>query len=242
VCHAPSNPDVVYVFASIDGKARLWRRSTMGGGFRRQRTPPALKTKQAWYDWCAAVDPSDENRLYLGAISVFRGQRRRNGTWGWANIGTRVRGDSIHPDQHFVTFDPNDSAIVYVGNDGGLFRSPDRGRHWQALNKGLGITEFEYIAQHPRNLSWILGGTQDNGTLRHRRGRLWDQVALGDGGDCGVRNARPRTCYHSYYGLGFSRSRRAGDRGSWTRIGLPDVEALFYPPLEVRGSTVVQAR
>lgn len=241
VCHAPSNPGVAYVFASVGGRPRLWRRTSVNGGFRRQSVPPGLSTKQAWYDWCAAVDPGDENCLYLGAISLYRGKRRPNGTWNWTDIAARSQGDSIHPDQHFVTFEPGRPAVVYVGNDGGLFRSPDSGNKWTALNKGLGITEFEYIAQHPTNLSWIIGGTQDNGTLRHRGNLVWNQVAMGDGGDCGVNQNRPRTCYHSYYGLGFERSRTGGGSGSWTWIPLPNVDALFYPPLEVSGKMVVQA-
>ena len=67
---------------------------------------------------------------------------------GVTNIGAKISGDSVHPDQHAIAFSPTDPNTVYVGNDGGIYRSPDAGVTWQALNKGLNITEFEFLAQH----------------------------------------------------------------------------------------------
>lgn len=241
VCHAPSDGNVVYVFAAIGGRAYLWRRARAGGGFTRQPTPRGLKVTQAWYDWCAAVAPDDPDTLYLGAIHLYKGVRRRRGRWRWRNISSRRIGDSIHPDQHFITFGPKNADVVYIGNDGGIFRSPDGGEKWRALNKGLGITEFEYLAQHPTDLTWIIGGTQDNGTLRNGKNGTWNQVAFGDGGDCGVNISKPKTCYHSFFGMGMARSTTGGGWRSWTRIGPnTNVERLFYPPLEVRRNVVVQ--
>jgi photosystem II stability/assembly factor-like uncharacterized protein len=242
VCHAPSDGGIAYVFASIDGLARLWRRCAPGAAFVRQSLPRGLKTDQAWYDWCAAVVPDDPDTVFIGAIELYRGRRRAKGSWDWSNISSRRRGDSIHPDQHHLAFAPDDSRVVYSTNDGGLFRSPDLGRTWQSLNKGLAITEFEFLAQHPTQLDWILGGTQDNGTLRRALGTQWDQVALGDGGDCGVDTAHPQVCYHTYYEMGVEVSPDGGSK--WKDIGpwvSEDYACLFYPPVEVLGRVVAQA-
>jgi len=246
VCHAPSNPGVAYVFG-VDGAgtAHLWRRGTAGGAFTQETLPPGLQVNQGWYDWFLAVKPNDPAVVYVGAIDVHRGVRGSGGGWSWANISTRTgSGDSIHPDQHALAFDPVDPAVIYVGNDGGLFRSPNEGGKWISLNPGLGITEFEYMAQNPADAAWILGGTQDNGTLRHGAGQSWDQVAMGDGGDCGVNDATPATCFHAYFGMGMERSDTGGGEGSWSFVG-PNAgagyNALFYPPIEVGGKTVAQA-
>jgi hypothetical protein len=64
VCHAPSNPAIVFVAASVDGAAMLWRRANATGGFRRETTPANMDTSQAWYDWCLAVSPNDPDSLY----------------------------------------------------------------------------------------------------------------------------------------------------------------------------------
>jgi photosystem II stability/assembly factor-like uncharacterized protein len=251
VAHAPADPDVAYVFAAKDDSAWLWRRDRAGGPFSRVKLssldPPGSDARgygisQSWYDWCLAVAPDDPDTVFLGAIDVFRGRRSAKGTWSWRDVSSRSRGDSIHPDQHCLVFDPSDPDVLYAGNDGGIFRSPDRGDSWTSINKGLAITEFEYLAQHPRQRTWMIGGTQDNGTLRHRGAGIWDQVAPGDGGDCAVRASAPDTCYHSYYGMAMDRSRSSGER--WFDVTPPvseDYRALFYPPLEANGSTVVRA-
>ncbi len=250
VCHAPSNGDVVYVFATDStGNGRIWRRSAFGAAFMAVTPlPPGLNTAQAWYDWFAAVAPNNPDVLYLGAIEVHRGVRSATNTWTWSNLSAKTTGDSIHPDQHAIAFSPTDPNVVYVGNDGGIYRSPDGGTTWESLNKGLCITELEYLAPHPQFDAWLLGGTQDNGTQRYEGEEVWYHVQDGDGGDCGVNAASPYTCYHTFYGMGMERSTSGGGWGSWFYIG-PNVPAnkdypngaLFYPPLEVNGSVVAQA-
>ena len=69
--------------------------------------------------------------LYLGAINVHKGVRSAAGAWTWRNISAQTAGDSIHPDQHAIAFSPADPNVVLVGNDGGIYRSPDGGDTWQ---------------------------------------------------------------------------------------------------------------
>lgn len=240
VCHAPSNGNVVYVFAAgSSGSGHLWRRNIFGSGFTAFATPPSLATGQAWYDWFAAVAPNNPDILYVAGIDVHKGVRSSTGTWTWTDISAKTVGDSIHPDQHAIAFSPTNPNVVYVGNDGGIYRSPNGGVNWKSLSKGMCITEFEYLAQHPQWEAYLLGGTQDNGTLRYEGSEVWFHIQDGDGGDCGVNSASPYTCYHSFFGMGMERSTTGGGWGSWTWLPL-STSALFYPPLEVRNNVVVQ--
>jgi len=226
----------------------LWRRNVFGGAFVPATPPPDVQTAQAWYDWFAGVAPNNPDVLYVGAINVHRGVRSPSNSWTWTNIGAKTSGDSVHPDQHAIAFSPTDPNVVYVGNDGGLYRSPDAGVTWQPLNKGLNITEFEFLAQHPQFENWLIGGTQDNGTVRYEGGEVWYHVEDGDGGDCGTNATSPYTCYHTLFGMGMFRSTRGGGWGTWNWVGLnvspadnyPN-GALFYPPLEVCQRVVAQA-
>ena len=197
--------------------------------------------RQAWYDWFVAAAPDSDRRVYLGAIEVYRGEL--GVAWTWTTISNKA-GDDIHPDQHAIAFDPLDSNIVYVGNDGGLYRSPNRGTNWVALNRGLGITEIEYLAQDYGSSHWLIGGTQDNGSIRYRGSAVWDHAQDGDGGDCGVNRGSPNIVFHTFFGMGMERSTTKADWGSWAWIG-PNVpanySALFYPPMEANNSTVAQA-
>ena len=231
-------------------KPRLWRRDTFGGTFTSLDAPPDLQTGQAWYDWFAAVAPNNPDVLYVGGINTHKGVRAvTTGKMNWTTISARGTGTSIHPDEHDIAFSPSDPNVVYVGCDGGVYRSPDGGATWQSLNKGLSISEIEFIAQHPQFEAWLLIGTQDNGTLRYQGIEVWYHVADGDGGDVGVNDGAPYTCYHTFYGMGVMRSTQGGGWDTWPNapVGPPaDASqdypdgALFYPPVEVNGSTAVQ--
>jgi hypothetical protein len=258
VAHARSNPAVAYAFGSGQPMIRipgdpdpthvmptpyLWRRAAAGGAFVAVTPPPTLVTTQSWYDWFLAVAPDNAGEIYLGAIDAYRGDLS-GAAWTWTDITSKGApgSDSIHPDQHAIAVDPVDPNVIYVGNDGGLFRSPDRGIHWAHRNHGLAITEIEYIAQDFGSSRWIMGGTQDNGTERYTGSPVWDHIADGDGGDCSVNHTNPDSVFHTFYGMLVQHSTNRGN--SWVSIGPPvpqNYGALFYPPLEVFGDVVARA-
>jgi photosystem II stability/assembly factor-like uncharacterized protein len=202
--------------------------------------PAGVSTGQAWYDWFLAVSPDRDGQIYLGAIEAYRGDLAGT-SWTWLTISNKgASGDSIHPDQHAIAFETGNPDAIYVGNDGGLFASPDRGVTWRHRNNGLVISEFEYLAQDATSTSWLLGGLQDNGTARWTGSATWDHVADGDGGDCAVNRSNPATVWHTYYGMSPEVSTTHGDLNSWSYVP-PPVPAgegsPFYPPVEASLTT-----
>ena len=225
-------PAIAYVFGAAGGTPHLWRRT--GSTWSKVTGLPALSVNQAWYDWYVAASPTNRGRVFLGAIDAFRGDL--SGTaWTWTNI-TSQGNNSIHPDQHSLTFAPGNANVIYAGNDGGVYRSATSGNTWKALNRGLGITEVEYLGSDPTTWQWLMAGTQDNGTIRFTGSTIWEHIADGDGGDCGVNQLNPNEVYHSYYNVSLERSNNKGD--TWTWLAPPAVPSLFYPPVEVSGATV----
>jgi hypothetical protein len=251
VAVAASNPSIAYAWGSgapFDTDERptpyLWRRSH--GTWTAEAVPPDVSTGQSWYDWFLAVAPDDANQIYCGAISVHRGTRSGTG-WAWLDVARKADGDSIHPDQHAIAFDTANPDMIYVGNDGGLYQSPDRGIHWLHRNNGLVISELEYLGQHVGTSRWLITGTQDNGTERWQGSAIWEHVADGDGGDCGVNRANPSIVFHTYYGMSLERSGAGGEGNSWTPISPPVPKgegSPFYPPFEssaTNGDTIAMA-
>jgi hypothetical protein len=141
-----ATPGVAYAFGAKGTLAHLWRRNA--GTWTKITALPALNINQAWYDWYVAATPNDINEVYIGAIDALRGNLSGT-TWSWTNISTQGA-NSIHPDQHCLTFSPTNSSTIYAGNDGGIYKSTSKGATWTALNNGLGITEIEYMAGFPR--------------------------------------------------------------------------------------------
>jgi hypothetical protein len=230
---APSNPGVAYVWGARGATVYLYRRS--GGTWTAQPLPPGSSTSQAWYDWYLAASPDRDNQVYCAGIESYRGDLSGT-TWTWRTISNKgASGDSIHPDQHAIAFESGNPNTIYVGCDGGLFRSPDRGITWVSCNNGLVISEFEDLAQNFGLARWVIGGTQDNGTERWTGSPTWTHVADGDGGDCAVNRTTPTTVFHTYYNMSPERSVTGGDFGSWSYLP-PPVPAgegsAFYPPFE----------
>ena len=237
VDHVRSAPALAYAFAAKGSGAHLWRR--VGTAWTKIATPTGVNINQAWYDWYVAAAPNNQNQVYIGAIDAYRGTVSGS-TASWTNITTQG-GNSIHPDQHCLAFAPNNPQVIYAGNDGGIYRSANSGASWTALNKGLGITEIEYLASDPSTWKWLMAGTQDNGTIRYTGSSalVWDHIAGGDGGDCGINQLNPLNVYHSYYYVSLERSTNKGN--TWNELGLPwppTLASLFYSPVEVSGLTV----
>jgi hypothetical protein len=78
-------------------------------------------------DWChvIAVDPFDDNVILSGGQQLYR---TADGGTTWSLV---INYYAPHEDQHRVAFDPNQQAVVYAANDGGVFRSTDGGVTWQ---------------------------------------------------------------------------------------------------------------
>jgi hypothetical protein len=153
------------------------------------------------------------------------------------NLSSKTSGgNSIHPDQHAIAFEPGAPATIYAGNDGGVYRSNDRGINWVHCNNGLQVSEFEYIAHHVGVSRWLIGGTQDNGTNRWTGPLTWEHVGDADGGDCGTNRTNPLVAFHTWQNWALFRSTTGGGFGSWTNItpARPAGEGvgLFYPPFE----------
>jgi len=177
-----------------------------------------------------AVHPTDPNTVYFGAVSLFRS------TNGGASFSSITAG--IHVDQHAFAFAPQNASVVYVGNDGGIFKSTNGGTSWSSLNSNLAITQFyPGVSLHPTDANYILGGTQDNGTLRFTGSSVWDEILGGDGGFTAIDFATPTTIYAETQwtqGSASSGPRRSDNGGppfttKNSGINVSD-DAAFIPP------------
>lgn len=113
-----------------------------------------------------------------------------------ASGGTPVRADSgVHVDQHAIGVAPSNPAVMYLGNDGGIYRSNDSGATWRFVGDGLAVTEF-YDAAVAVNVTRLLAGTQDNGSFTGTGGSaVWTQVGGGDVSAVVFDRANPNVMY-----------------------------------------------
>ena len=128
-----------------------------------RRAPPV--NHQCWYDMTLAVHPLDPDRLYLGAIIL---QASIDG----GHTFREIHPNNLYVDQHLLVFDTlSGPDVLYLANDGGVYRSQDAGTSWISLATNLALAQYyPGITAHPSDPAVALGGTQDHGT-RAVRGR-----------------------------------------------------------------------
>jgi hypothetical protein len=224
VCHAAGG-QVAYAFAAGDGVGHLWRRERAGGPFEAVRPPADLQTRQARAGWVAAAGDGDPETLWLGAAGLHRGVRGADGRWSWADLAARPAGDRVPAFQRAVAVA---GGVVWVAGDGGLYRSADRGRTFQARGAGLAVAEVTHLAGRPDTDAWLLAGAGGLGTLRYEGTETWFLADEG-GGPVAADPDAPGTCWHARTGSEVARSDQGGAWGSWRRAGLAADEPSAGP-------------
>jgi hypothetical protein len=208
---------------------------------------------QGWYDNVIAVDPVDANRVWAGGIDLFRSDDA-GANWGqashwWAET-TNPR--FVHADQHSIVFHPQydgvNNKVMYVGNDGGIFRTDDARAatatgasapcdinngsvNWVSLNNSYGVTQFYHGLPYPNGTTYF-GGTQDNGTIRGTDAsgaNAWAMILGGDGGYVAVDPTNTNTLYAENTGISIRKSTNGGTSFSNAISGISDT-GLFITP------------
>jgi photosystem II stability/assembly factor-like uncharacterized protein len=199
--------------------------------------PADYTNGQAFYDFCAAISPVDQNTIFTGGLEMYRS------TNGGANFVKITSGNEpVHVDQHAIVFQPNTNH-VWIGNDGGIYESVSNGSTWDYLGYTLETIQFYALFVDPSEPMRIIGGTQDNGTQRLVRvsDRSWSIINGGDGGYCSIDSKNSNIIFSriSVYNYPF-RSTNGGT--SWTRLDRGfqtelDRSNWLTPTLLVPGST-----
>lgn len=160
---------VIYAMAQSSSYTTAWiKKSSDAGTTWTNVTNPDLTSNQAWYDMILAVHPTNPN-LVIGGGNVIGRTIDGGTTWVKQFYGTP------HPDQHAIIFRTNagSSNEVIIGNDGGVIYSPDYGDAtdtspiFATRNTGYNVTQYYGIGiKNIAGDGYVLGGTQDNNTLK----------------------------------------------------------------------------
>ena len=230
---APSAPNVLYAGIVNLGKDRQTRRGLLlyrtddgASTWQELEAEGASCHYQCWYDMTLAVHPMDPERLLFGAIGMYLSED------GGQSFG-ESHPDNLYVDQHLLVFDTlSGPDVVYVANDGGVYRSMDAGATWLSLATNLAVAQFyPGISLHPSDPSVTLGGTQDQGTLRSAAATTtWTKVVGGDGGFTAIDAEDPDVWYAETQWIPPWGGPRKGGRLATTGIDLGD-RAAFLPPL-----------
>lgn len=229
LAYAPSDPSTVYASCALDGS--VWR-STDGGQTYTRRSVAGFNSGSSWYANPLWVDPTNPDAVVTGGVHLFRST---DGGQTFAQISSGyIMTNQPHPDMHFVTHDPGyDGGLnrrAYVCTDGGVWCTDNimaatAHSGWYRRDQGYRTVQYYAAAGHgPTNR--IIGGTQDNGTLRLEAGGAQANLVFGgDGGFCAIDPDQPQYCYGEYIGLQIHRSTDGGMTASYIHAGIGDAGA-----------------
>ena len=176
---AKSNPKTLYtVIESEKNEDKGLYKSVDGGENWKQMNNDFGITVRPFYFSRIVVDPKDENVVVKAGLY---GSISKDGGETFENLG------SMHPDIHDMVFDINNSDIMYVGTDGGVYRSWNKGVTMEIV-ENLPLSQFYHISVDNDEPYNIYGGLQDNGSWygpSFSSGGIsakdWKPVGQGDG-------------------------------------------------------------
>ena len=169
---SPTNTNILYCSVSDDvgnGNMKgIFRSEDKGDSWEMIAYPGFdelnIMNGQARYSSLLAVHPTNPDKVYVGGLDLWKWEKGSNWEkltqWFYSYYPTFT--DYLHADQHIMVFNPNNPNVLYVGNDGGVFRSEDGGSSFRPMNKGYNVTQFYALGFSPHGE--VIGGTQDNGT------------------------------------------------------------------------------
>ncbi len=234
VCAAA--PDVVYVnFTNRNTSQSLgiYRSLDAGAVWEPRNTSLNMTGGQGWYNVSLAVDPDDPERLIAGGVRLYQSDD------GGVTLTETGAGDIMgtetlpHCDHHAAVYAPGSTSEIWVGSDGGIWRSQDDGHNWESRRSGLVTYQFYDIGVAQSDPFFMMGGTQDNGVPGRSGQDSWFRTTLNADGM--VTCVSPQNHDHVFSEWQFGNLVRSFNGGvSWTNImnGITGAGAWVAPLAE----------
>lgn len=136
---------------------------------------------QTGYNLSLLVSRQNNNNIYIGGVLAGASF---DGGESWDTIARKV-----HVDHHSFFYDEARGRILST-NDGGVYSSPDGSENWINHSNGLNVTQLYAISQHYYHPDYLIGSTQDNGSMRRLNGNI-EHVMGRDGMDAVISDTIP---------------------------------------------------
>ena len=185
----PADPNVVYLVQKRgSGFGRLYRSLDGGASFSIRADYNSVSTRDVYFtqasrDMAITVSDTNANEVHLGGMNYSRSLD------GGVNFTTLAAWNQpndpsyVHADIEVLQYI---NGVIYIGTDGGIFRSTNRGNSCTDLTQGgLAVRQYYRIGGAATDANMIVGGAQDNGTnIMNGSNRQFKEWLGADGMEC----------------------------------------------------------
>lgn len=171
-----------YLYALVEShKSALYRSSDQGSSWEKMSDQVMMGDRPFYYS-LIVPDPKEPNRIYKPGTALWVST---NG--GKVFQSPAVTGGNYHSDTHALWVSPTDNRLIYMGTDGGVYISADKGNTWRFV-ESLPVSQFYHASTDNNDPYNIYGGLQDNGSWMGPskktggiRNSDWKNIGYGDG-------------------------------------------------------------
>ena len=186
-----ANPSTLYCFIAEPGgdvlanDKSLYKSTDNGLTFSSVAVPhtifnPGGTGAQGWYDLCMNVSPNSvsSDTVFIGGAEAYRSY---DGGASWTSYSDYSGNTTVHVDHHAIAFDPSNSKRIYLGTDGGIYKSTNTGQTYSYINTNYHTMRFYHIGLDKADFKRSMAGSQDQGTWQTVTGQAATLKFGGDG-------------------------------------------------------------
>ncbi|MEO7394141.1 MAG: hypothetical protein ABIU11_04315, partial [Chitinophagaceae bacterium] len=153
---APSAPQ--NIVAIVESNETGLYISADGGESWKKQSASMNVVSRPFYFAAIQIDPKDSKRIYRPGYTF---SYSTDGGYSFADASNE--GGWLHSDHHALWINPNATNQLYLGTDGGVYISLDRGATWNFVHN-LPVGQFYHASVDDKKPYNIYGGLQDNGS------------------------------------------------------------------------------
>jgi photosystem II stability/assembly factor-like uncharacterized protein len=153
---APSAPENIVAIVEAE-ETGLYISADAGENWKKQSATMNVVSRP-FYFAAIAIDPNDPKRVYRPGFTFSYSV---DGGHSFADASNE--GGWLHSDEHALWINPNNTSQLYLGTDGGVYVSLDKGATWNFI-QCLPVGQFYHVATDNKKPYNIFGGLQDNGS------------------------------------------------------------------------------
>jgi photosystem II stability/assembly factor-like uncharacterized protein len=202
-----------YLYALVESKkSALFRSKDQGSSWEKMSTQVMMGDRPFYYS-LLVPDPVQSEYIYKPGTTLWV-----SSDGGRIFQSPSVTGGNYHSDTHALWISPLDNRLIYMGTDGGVYISADKGNTWRFV-QCLPVSQFYHVSVDNKVPYNVYGGLQDNGSWMGPskkpggiRNSDWKNIGYGDGFYTYGDQSDPDITFSQYQGGRISRTnQRTGE-------------------------------